>query len=127
MFSAAVKRWMLAAIATALMAATQPQSMHPQIQVAQPGAPMEPLPPSYMISFYDLRQNQELDAIEHHLTTTDATVTQTNRDLVALEREISDMQGANRVWFWLLGGMITAIGVAFWRSGTVRFKKESDE
>ena len=115
-----IKRLLLATICTAWMAALQP-GIHPQLnRITQPDPP--PAQPSWMISGYDLSQNQELAAIEHHLETTDAAVIETNKNLVMLEREISDMQGANRVWFWLLGGMITAIGVAFWRSGVLPVK-----
>lgn len=111
---ALIRLLLLTAACTALMAAFQPR-IHMQLnRIQQPDPP--PGQTSWMISGYDLSQNQELAQIEHHLEVTDAAVIETNKNLVLLEREISDMQGANRVWFWLLGGLITAIGIAFWKS-----------
>lgn len=124
MLGEVVKRLILATGATAIMAATQP-AMHTHLQIRQESQQqLDPQPPSYMISFYDLSQNQELRAIEDHLKATDAAVAENGRNTVLLERESSDMQGATRVWFWLLGLMIAGIGVAFWRKETTKDKTE---
>jgi hypothetical protein len=119
------KRLLVAAIVTAVMGALQPQ-LHVQLNSAGP-KPEQSGEGSWMISGYDLAQNNELAAIEHHLEMTDTTVTETNKNLGLIEREISEMQGANRVWFWLLGGLITAIGVTFWKTGAINIGSKGDQ
>lgn len=111
-----IRRLIVAAVATSVMGALQPR-FHLQLNRLQPTQPQTGAQQqSWMISAYDLSQNQELGQIESHLSSIDTSSQETNRNLVLMERELSDMQGANRVWFWLLGGIVTAIGVAFWRS-----------
>lgn len=117
-----IKKLVLAAVWTSVLAALQPR-LHFQLKNKQAIEADAPQQPSYMISFYDLMQNQQLQQLKDSQDKESAELQETNKNLVQLERDISDMQGANRVWFWLLAGMITGIGVMFWRSVTTKGEK----
>jgi hypothetical protein len=65
-------------------------------------------------SHWDLGQNIRLDAIDTHITATDHQVDNLRDKHESLAREVSDGQGASRVWFGIIGAaLIGALTFSF--------------
>jgi hypothetical protein len=71
-----------------------------------------PQPNYQQMSPFDAVQNSDIMSINKHLEHTDSTIDRLSDEIVSVQREQSSMQGAQNVWFWLVGLLVTgALGV----------------
>jgi hypothetical protein len=67
----------------------------------------------WMISHFDLQQNQELGEIEGHLRTEDTNTENLRNKHEALAREVSERHGEQTVWFGIISaGLVATLGLA---------------
>lgn len=80
----------------------------------------------WMISHFDLAQNQELAQIEKHFEGTDGNVKELTGQHNGLAREVSEAHGEQTVWFGILSAGVLAIGTLA-VSNMMRLRKDEEK
>lgn len=80
----------------------------------------------WMISHFDLQQNQELAQIEKHFEGTDGNIHDLTGEHNKLAREVSEAHGEQTVWFGIISVGVTAVG-GLALNNLYRLRKDEDK
>jgi hypothetical protein len=79
-----------------------------QAQVTQiPPSAEIAMPQQFAVSPYDPEFRADIDAINRHLSSNDARIDAMRDTASATNRELSNMEGEQHVYFWIIGGLLT--------------------